>query len=394
MSQPPTVISTFAGCGGSSLGYKLAGFRELLAVEWDKHACACLRANFPGLDVYEGDIGALTVEEVLARTGLKPGELDVFDGSPPCQGFSTFGKRDFGDERNQLFRQFVRLLRGLRPKVFVMENVGGMAKGKMKLIFAEVLRELKASGYSVSARLLNAMYFGVPQSRPRMIFIGVRADLGITPSHPLPTSSPRSVRAAWAGVKNDPAEVAMLLAAGQKYQAYKKYAQISMGRRQCDIEANRTTGYSNRKLHPDKPSRTLCKNDGSITMHGLLHPFERRRPTIAECKRISSFPDDYRFPGEWSDAVARMGNSVPPPVHGRHRQPYPHGHPGPDRGGQVMGLRGPKPTPMLSSSNGEPIAPTGPPRTNPKPPAGPSVPSGWGPTNKKSSAASPKPWPP
>ena len=81
------------------------------------------------------------------------------------------------DGRNQLFQEYVRLLRGLKPKVLVMENVSGMVKGKMKLIFAEIMRELKASGYHVSARLMNAMYFGVPQSRERMIFIGVREDL-------------------------------------------------------------------------------------------------------------------------------------------------------------------------------------------------------------------------
>jgi DNA (cytosine-5)-methyltransferase 1 len=81
------------------------------------------------------------------------------------------------DGRNQLFREYVRLLRGLRPQVLVMENVSGMVLGKMKLIFAEIMRDLKASGYKVSARLMNAMYYGVPQSRERMIFIGVREDI-------------------------------------------------------------------------------------------------------------------------------------------------------------------------------------------------------------------------
>lgn len=178
----PTVISTFAGCGGSSLGYSMAGFRELLAVEWDQNAADTFRLNFPEVPLYHGDIARLSVEDTLRRTGLKPGELDVFDGSPPCQGFSTAGKRDFGDGRNQLFREYVRLLRGLQPKVFVMENVSGMVKGGMKLIFAEILRELKASGYAVKARLLNAMFFDVPQSRERMIFVGVRNDrLAATP---------------------------------------------------------------------------------------------------------------------------------------------------------------------------------------------------------------------
>ena len=173
----PTVISLFAGCGGSSLGYSMAGYRELLAVEWDDHAVETFRLNFPDVPVWHGDIAELSVEECLRIAGIKPGEFDVLDGSPPCQGFSTAGKRKMDDGRNQLFREYVRLLRGLQPKVLVMENVSGMVKGKMKLIFAEIMRELKASGYQVSARLMNAMYFGVPQSRERMIFIGVREDI-------------------------------------------------------------------------------------------------------------------------------------------------------------------------------------------------------------------------
>src|SRR5699024_2204750 len=138
----PTVISTFAGCGGSSLGYSMAGYREPLAVEWEQNAVDTFRLNFPDVPVYHGDIAKLSVDECLSMTGLQPGELDVFDGSPPCQGFSTAGKRQIDDERNQLFREYVRLLKGLKPKVFVMENVSGMVKGKMKLLFAEILREL------------------------------------------------------------------------------------------------------------------------------------------------------------------------------------------------------------------------------------------------------------
>ena len=171
------MISLFAGCGGSSLGYSMAGYRELLAVEWDDHAVETFKLNFPEVPVWHGDIAKLSIEECLRITGLQPGELDVLDGSPPCQGFSTAGKRKMDDGRNQLFREYVRLLRGLEPKVFVMENVRGTVLGRMKLIFAEIMRELKASGYKVSARLMNAMYFGVPQSRQRMIFIGIREDL-------------------------------------------------------------------------------------------------------------------------------------------------------------------------------------------------------------------------
>ncbi|MCK4958004.1 MAG: DNA (cytosine-5-)-methyltransferase [Planctomycetes bacterium] len=173
ISDAPTIISTFAGCGGSSLGYSMAGYRELLAIEWNDNAVAIFKLNFPGIPVYHGDIHELKVEQCLKLAGIKAGELDLLDGSPPCQGFSTAGKRQMDDKRNQLYMEFVRLLRGLRPKVFVMENVSGLVKGKMKLIFADIMRELKASGYKVRCKLLNAMYFNVPQSRQRLIFIGV-----------------------------------------------------------------------------------------------------------------------------------------------------------------------------------------------------------------------------
>ena len=175
--NPPTVVSLIAGCGGSSLGYSMAGYRELLAVEWDDHAVETFKADFPDVPVFHGDIAKLSVEEALRITGLQPGELDVLNGSPPCQGFSTAGKQKMDDGRNQLFREYVRLLRGLQPKILIMENVSRIVKGKMKLIFVEILKELKASGYHVSARLMNAMYYGVPQSRQRMVFVGVREGL-------------------------------------------------------------------------------------------------------------------------------------------------------------------------------------------------------------------------
>jgi DNA (cytosine-5)-methyltransferase 1 len=167
----PTVISTFAGAGGSSLGYSMAGFRELLAVEWDDNAVATFRLNFPDVPVYHGDIARLSVEQVLEMTGLQPGELDVFDGSPPCQGFSTAGKRQIDDPRNQLFREYVRLLRGLRPKVFVMENVSGMVKGKMKLVFVDILRELKASATGFSPETLPATMAMLVEKSPKIGFL-------------------------------------------------------------------------------------------------------------------------------------------------------------------------------------------------------------------------------
>lgn len=301
----PTVISTFAGCGGSSLGYSMAGFRELLAVEWDDNAVETFKLNFPGVPVYHGDIHKLTVDECLGMANLKPGELDVFDGSPPCQGFSTAGSRKFDDDRNQLFREYVRLLRGLQPKAFVMENVSGMVKGKMKLIFAECLRELKSSGYRVKARLLNAMYFNVPQSRQRMIFIGVRNDLGIEPGYPS-ASEPISVRQAWAGVVNLPGDIT-------DSTPKPEYATMQSAILLKEGQKCRGKFFNLIRAAWDRPSPCITKSHGaSLSMAGLMHPMEHRRPTIPEIKRCASFPDKFQFTGSFGDAWARIGNSVPP----------------------------------------------------------------------------------
>jgi len=304
-----TVISTFAGCGGSSLGYRLAGGKVLLAVEWDDNAVETYRLNFPDTDVYHGDIAKLTVEEMLRRTGLAPGELDILDGSPPCQGFSTAGKRQLDDPRNMLFREYVRLLRGLRPKVFVMENVSGMVKGKMKLLFAEIMRELKASGYRVSARLLNAMYFNVPQSRERIIFIGVREDLGIAPSHPHAQTRPITVREALRGLKDpgiykvpegETAVIARLIPPGKNGS----YVRKKLG--------HKTRDFSLIRLRWDKPCNTIPKTIRPNHFSGLLHPDENRFLGVNELKRLASFPDDFKLVGPYEEQWARIGNCVPP----------------------------------------------------------------------------------
>ena len=182
-SGKPTVISTFAGCGGSSLGYQLAGFQELLAVEWDNNAVETFRTNFPDVPVYHGDICKLPSDECMRLAGVKPGELDVLDGSPPCQGVSTSGKRKVDDPRNSLFKEFARLLNDLQPKVCVMENVTGMIKGYMKQAYLQVVKALRECGYRVRGEVMNAMYFEVPQNRERVIIIGTRNDLGTEPSH-------------------------------------------------------------------------------------------------------------------------------------------------------------------------------------------------------------------
>jgi DNA (cytosine-5)-methyltransferase 1 len=205
-----TVVSTFAGAGGSSTGYRMAGYRVLLANEFVPIAQESYAANKAPHTIVEGrDIKEISVEDVLFRTGLEVGELDVFDGSPPCQAFSTAGKREKGwgedkvyehgaaQKNEELFWEYIRLLRGLQPRTFVAENVTGLVKGAAKGMFLEILRDLKASGYAVEARKLDAQWLGVPQCRERIIFVGVRNDLaakGFKPAFPEPLAYRYSVR--------------------------------------------------------------------------------------------------------------------------------------------------------------------------------------------------------
>ena len=316
IKDPPdfTVVSTFSGCGGSSTGYVWAGGKVLLAVEWDNNAVETYKLNYPTTDVYHGDIAKLAVDEVLERTGLNVGELDIFDGSPPCQGFSTAGKRNLDDERNQLFREYVRLLRGLKPKVFVMENVSGMVKGKMKILFAEILTELKASGYKVSAKLLNAMYLGVPQSRQRMIFIGVRDDLGIEPSHPKPQTRGIPPRQALYNVgEPDENEIRVMpewLRQAAQYIDAGNYNHQSVADAFMKIKGKKSGSINTKLLSWNRVSCTLVKQEIADT--GIIHPSRDRYLTVPEMKRIGSFPDSYILTGSRKDRVMRIGNSVPP----------------------------------------------------------------------------------
>lgn len=315
----PTVISLFAGCGGSSLGYSMAGYKELLAVEFDKNAVEVFKLNFPDVCVYDGDIAKLSLDECKHISKLTdPGQLDVLDGSPPCQGFSTTGKRDFYDNRNQLFVEYVRLLRGLKPKIFVMENVSGMVKGKMKLIFVEILQELKKSGYNVSAKLLNAKWFGVPQSRERLIFIGIRKDLEIVPNHPKALYATVTVKQAFDNCLS--LTFAPKQEGEKKVFSYIKQGQVAINCVPKDVLKKHVPKMCN----PNYSFNGLCKRlDENSFSHTILKtfspysntpisPYENRYISGEECKRLCSFPDEFVFTRNYKDWIARMGNSVPP----------------------------------------------------------------------------------
>ncbi|MCP5525128.1 MAG: DNA cytosine methyltransferase [Verrucomicrobiales bacterium] len=201
------VVSTFSGCGGSCLGFRMAGYRVLWANEFIPAAQETYRANHPTTHLNAQDIRKVQPEAILRAIGLKPGRLDVLEGSPPCASFSTAGKRekhwgkakkysDTVQRTDDLFFEYVRLVRGLQPKVFVAENVSGLVKGVAKGVFLEILKALKGCGYRVRCKVLDAQWLGVPQARQRTIFIGVRNDLGREPVFPKPLPYRYSLREA------------------------------------------------------------------------------------------------------------------------------------------------------------------------------------------------------
>ena len=217
----------------------------------------------------------------------------MFSGSPPCQGFSSSGKRELNDPRNSLFKEYARLLNTFKPKVFVFENVGGMIKGHMKQVYLQVTKAFRECGYEVKGQLMDACYFGVPQHRPRVIIIGVRKDLGILPSHPKPFTKLISVSKALDGLMCE-ADAKPLNPTYIKYWHETKPG-TPLGK-----------FASRKKLHPHRPSFCIPKHSQSI-----YHWAEPRLLHTGELKRLFSFPDDFKFTS-WENAANRMGNSVAP----------------------------------------------------------------------------------
>lgn len=297
----PTVISTFCGTGGSSLGYHWAGFKELLAIDFDAHAVECFKLNFPDVPIWKRSVTDITGQEILDFCKIEVGELDVFDGSPPCQGFSTAGKRQVRDPRNDLFAHYYRLVMELQPKVFVMENVSGMAKGTMKGRFIEIMNVLKSGNYNVKCKQMNAMYYGVPQSRERLIFIGVRKDLTVLPMFPIPSKTLIPSGKVLKNIQPD-------ICGPMTPLSLKLWNKMKPGNNGTVYRP----GYymSAIKLNPNRPSPTIPKTLSGCG--GLFHWAERRKLGINELKLLCSFPETFKLTGTATDQHARLGNAVMP----------------------------------------------------------------------------------
>ncbi|WP_322172538.1 DNA cytosine methyltransferase [Acutalibacter caecimuris] len=350
--MPMEAIDLFAGCGGLSWGFLQAGWHMARAVELDGQAAATYAHNHPHAQVL--------AEDISQTVGLfRQGEAQAVIGGPPCQGFSMAGariRRGFMDDpRNYLFRHYFQIVKTVRPLVFVMENVKGMATMQGGAIFREILRlfqdesALEGPAYRLHWQVVNAAGFGVPQKRERLILLGTTlsgvdfpalweatrreiaqaqpgffdpvtvrdaignlpapAPNGLVPAPPPQTAYQRYLAGAGAMLSghsrtnHSPLAVARMkqIPAGENYTVLKE-----------TIRSVHSGAYG--RLQWDSPAPTVTTRFDTPAGGRFIHPVEDRTLTPREAARLQSFPDDFRFSGSKTAVCRQIGNAVPPKV--------------------------------------------------------------------------------
>lgn len=366
-------IDLFAGAGGLTEGFRQAGFQCLYANDIDRYALETFRHNHPDTWAECESIDRVNPHVVRERLGLAPGELSVLVGGPPCQGFSINAPERFlTDPRNRMFEHYCRFLAEFRPQSFVFENVPGLLSLGRTRVFETIIQELRNLGYAVSARILFAAHYGVPQERWRLIILGSR--LGTAPEHPYPTHYATG-RANFFGGRTMtfqlmPLDSMALLPPVSVHQAIGDLPRLSIGEGGEIVEyngaphsdyarmmrANSVAVFNHfagklanqnlqrmRFIRPggswrDIPFELLpkgmqrarqsdhTKRYGRLAPDGLAGtvmtkcdphwgavflPDQDRALTVREAARLQSFPDSYRFLGPRVSQYLQVGNAVP-----------------------------------------------------------------------------------
>lgn len=326
------LIDLFSGAGGLSYGFELAGFNVLLGIDNDETALKTFETNHSEAKSICGDIAKITYNDIKGIIGDK--QIDIIVGGPPCQGMSLSGPRKFDDPRNTLYLSYIRLVKEIRPKAFVIENVPGLVTLFGGEIKNSIIKEFEKLGYKIEYKILCSADYGVPQLRRRVIFVGYKRGQFVYPEigtkyvscedalsdlpplidtlgetemeYPMPpqTQYQKQMRKRSTSLKNHVAarhsqhvkETIALIPPGGNYKAL-------------------PVGYeSTRKFHvawtrfPDtKPAPTI---DTGHRHH--FHYKYNRVPTVRECARIQSFPDNFIFIGNKTQQFRQVGNAVPP----------------------------------------------------------------------------------
>lgn len=354
-------IDLFSGCGGISLGFKWAGFHSVLASDIDENCEKTFATNFPKVPFLCGDLSDIKKEDFDKIIQNK--EVDIIIGGPPCQGFSLANKnrnKVEEDPRNRLFYEFVKTINWYNPKAFVMENVKGLLSMQSGKVIKQIEYEFENAGdfgYEVRTKVLKASDYGVPQTRERVIVIGIRKDLNLIPEFPEKTIE-REITVAEA-ISDLPQIIAGEGSENQEYptepqneyqklmrkksqnvknhiamkhtqRLIERFKAIKHGQNLLDVwdthgamqRGNPTEkskvkfSQNNQRLFPDKPAPTIAASFQS----NFIHPFLDRNFTAREGARLQSFPDDFVFEGmrtkmSWEKGLSQyqqIGNAVPP----------------------------------------------------------------------------------
>jgi len=339
--RAPRAVDIFAGVGGMSLGFEMAGFQVVAAVDNNPINVQAYSNNFGNTHCFEADISELTAADLRDEADFDD-EVDVLFGGPPCQGFSVIGKRRSEDPRNELLIHFARLLKELNPKYFVVENVGGLLIGDARSTLNRFLSKARSAGYSLVKPLtvLDAQAYGVPQQRRRLFVLGYRSELP-APEYPKASADHVTVWDAigdlacidehatdlhtdiYSGPIGKASQYALTLrtSSAQKVKnlsgcarslhgedAVKRFAATAQGKREHVSKFDRlsATGVALTLRAGTGPE------NGSFMAPRPIHPVHPRCITVREAARLHSFPDSFEFdPTKWH-GFRQVGNSVPP----------------------------------------------------------------------------------
>lgn len=336
------IIDLFAGVGGLSYGFsKLPEFHIVAANEIEKDISIAYSLNHPQVKMMNCDIHDLTEEQLSSV--LAGEKIDLVVGGPPCQSYSTLGKRQL-DQRANLFLQYKRVLRVLNPHAFLFENVVGILSMDHGRLFQKIQDEFRELGYDLKHSVLDAVDFGVPQHRERVILVGIKG----TNNYIFPTPTHGAGRKPYVTLQEAIGDLPALKS-GQKKDFYESgisneflaFVRANAGNAVTEHCAPRNgehlirimealkdgqskedlpedirpkSGYGNTyaKLWWNRPSTTITRNFACPSSSRCIHPRDSRAMSIREGARLQSFPDDYRFYG--SDGMKRLeiGNAVPP----------------------------------------------------------------------------------
>lgn len=311
-------IDLFCGAGGLSVGFDRAGFQNVFSVEFNPKFAKTYERNFPSHKLLIEDIRDISNERVKELIGDK--EIDIIIGGPPCQGFSiagNIGRTFIDDERNRLFKEFVRFVNEIKPKMFIMENVAAMAthlKGKTINAIVNAF-EHAGIGYKVKWKVLNTVNYEIAQERRRIVIVGVRADLNTEFEYPVHSQNIKTVKDVIGNLpklaSGENSNIPNHNAMNHSAQMLKKMSYVKDGGDRYDIpkELRPKSGDVRKYIRYDSKKPSICITGD---MRKVFHYEQNRALTCRELARIQSFPDSFVFEGTSIQIQQQIGNAVPP----------------------------------------------------------------------------------